>query len=110
MIIYVHSPFNIFGISWCLSFCYLLVMIGFCGFLICRLNSIFFLVCNEIILLGIVIAFIGLDTYFFAYEGQMFAIILLVISAIETALISTSFLVYFQQTSRWEFELLNSVY
>jgi len=59
---------------------------------ISSLNVIFFLISNEIIILGLVIGFISLNNFYCDKIGHLLCLCPLVISAVETAIVSASYL------------------
>jgi len=83
----------------------LLCTIGFSGFLSEKNNMILFLISNEIFLLGLILGFVSVGELYQDPVGQLFALVILVVAAIETAVILVLFLVFYREMSSWNFDL-----
>jgi len=78
---------DFYSLNLVLNFAVILFGIGMCGFLTRPLNIIFFLISNELGLLSFIFMFVSLGQFYVDLSGQLFVLVLLVISAIETALV-----------------------
>jgi len=88
----------------------LIILIGLCGMLAIQNNVILFLISNELFLLGMGLMFVTVGNFYSDLFGQVCMVFILVISAVETAVIVVIMLYYYRLSGVWHISRLNSIY
>jgi len=108
-ILVIHlTPIQVLGLNFMLTVSLILTMIGFFGFLTVRDNVILFLISNELVLLGLIVGFVSLANYWNDINGLVVALVLLVVSGVETVLVLMLFLLFYQGTGKYHLDLLDT--